>query len=153
MLYPMRVLWSKLAIAVLVGTLAIGGLTPVSAAGDASPNTPVGSQSAAPNASTNWNFQMVFSTGTYTYLLQPLKVTHGTVSGTVLPPNTSCPGVLSGTLKRTKLSVVITYPGTPCAVNSVNLTGFLYMTTGLAAGTFTATYDCTGTCMWSGNKT
>jgi hypothetical protein len=61
--------------------------------------------------------------------------------------------VLTGTLKKTKLTVVITYPGTPCAGEQVNLNGFLYMTTGLAAGTFTANFDCTGTCQWSGYRT
>ena len=149
-----RVLTRGLVIAALATATAamVPGGSPAHAAGRANPNTPVGS-AARPLGNTNWNFQMTFDTGTFTYLLSPLTKSGTTLTGSVLPPNTSCPGQISGTLVRGTLNMTFTFPNTGCSADQVNLTGKLYIRRGRGRGTFTANFECASTCSWTGTKT
>lgn len=88
-----------------------------------------------------------------TYYLDPLIKNKTQLSGTVEPPNTECPGTISGTLVKGKLSLTITYPGTECAGDQANLSGRMSVKKGTTSGKFTANYHCPSSCSFKGTKT
>lgn len=141
-----------LSVLALVSAFALGSGVASAQTASSNPNAHVGS-AVHPLGNSNWTLTLNFTAGTFTYYLEPLTVTKGKVSGTVMPPNTSCPGVISGTLKKGKLKATITYPGTGCAADSVNIMGKLLLKKHTGSGTFTANYDCSGTCTWTGIRT
>gem|GEM_PF-6823074 len=87
-----------------------------------------------------------------TYLLKPLILKHGKLSGTALPPNSACPGTIAGSLVKGKLKLDITFPGTGCSADEAKLSGKMSLKKGTTKGTFTANYHCPGTCTFSGKK-
>jgi hypothetical protein len=143
-----------------VGLSAVAMMGTASAQTHASPNAASGARVAVAHAtpfSSYWTLSMTFDTGTYTYYLDPLTKTGRKLSGTAIPPNTSCPASLSGTLVRGALNLTMTFGGN-CVGDSAVLSGTmkthnLHPTKGVTSGTFTANFQCAATCSFSGNRT
>jgi hypothetical protein len=147
--------WLLLAGVAWFASPGVAGASGVPANPDVSTGTSAVALTAGPHK-TYWTLTMnwdgVAPTPT-TYLLKPL-ITNGTkLSGTAKPPNTSCPGSISGTLSNGKLKLTITYPDTACKTDKAILTGTMSLSKGTTKGTFTANYHCPSTCKFSGKKT
>lgn len=137
---------------------AIAGLSLIAGLGAVSADAVAHSLARSASVTSKWTLHMKFNAPAHTgtYYLDPLKKTGQKLTGKVKPPNTECPGSLTGTLKHGKIKATITYPGTPCSGDQVTMKGkmkFGKPHTGKTSGTFTSNYYCTGTCKFSGVRT
>jgi hypothetical protein len=103
--------------------------------------------------STDWTLAVNFPSSTEDYFLEPLVKSHKVFSGSVFPPNTSCPGDVSGSISHGTITLEFTYPGTPCDGDTASAVGKFHFKKGTASGTFTNGFQCIDGCSFVGTKT
>jgi hypothetical protein len=154
-----RIVLSVLCLATVVSLGTFGIRAASASRAVAGPDVRVGAQGLSVGSTlgrTYWKLTMKWdgvAPTPSTYLLDPLIKNGTKLSGTVVPPNSACPGTISGSLVSGKFKITITYPGTGCNGDKATLTGQMNLKKGTTKGTFTANYHCPGTCHFTGKKT